>query len=592
MPAEPNRRREPGRAGGTTFTLLGAVLAAYAALGVLWGSVMLGSRLDGVNPGLPADPFAILTGLRDGTISWPGSSTSLAFLLGAAELLVVGVLLWGVLRVQRNRSRVDRSAAFLARRRDLAAVSWKGATESARRLGVATPGVPIGVTVNTRQMVYSPWEWMMIGIAGPRVGKTTALVVPAILAAPGAVVTTSNKRDVLDATRGLRSQVGKVWVFDPQAVAGAEPTWWWNPLSYVVDDTRAAKLAQHFASATRSPGSTTDAYFDSEGQNLLADMLLAAALAQRPVSQVYGWLTTPLLLEPSDTLRDHGYELLAQRLRGYATLTEKQRDGVYGTARQMAACLTNSSVAAWVNPAGGTPRDDRRPQFDPAAFVQGTGTLYSLSKEGQGTAGPIVTALTAATIEAAEQLATRQPGGRLTTPLLGVLDEAANVCRWKDLPDLYSHFGSRGIPIMSLFQSWSQGLDVFGREGMRKLWSASNTKVYLGGVAEAEFLRELSELIGDYDLETTSVSFSKGVRSTSHQLRRDRILDVSQLAALPVGRAVVFTSGAPATIIATRPWMNGPNAEAIQASIANHDPSRVAAAARSSRTDEPAGAAR
>lgn len=69
---------------------------------------------------------------------------------------------------------------------------------------------------------------------------------------------------------------------------------------------------------------------------------------------------------------------------------------------------------------------------------------------------------------------------------------------------------------MSLFQSWSQGVDVFGREGMRKLWSASNTKVYLGGVSEAEFLRELSELIGDYDMYTASVGYNNGIRSTSH----------------------------------------------------------------------------
>nr|WP_258374267.1 TraG/TraD/VirD4 family protein [Curtobacterium sp. MCBD17_032] len=47
----------------------------------------------------------------------------------------------------------------------------------------------------------------------------------------------------------------------------------------------------------------------------------------------------------------------------------------------------------------------------------------------------------------------------MATPLLCILDEAANVCRWKDLPDLYSHYGSRGIPIMSIFQSWSQGVE-------------------------------------------------------------------------------------------------------------------------------------
>jgi hypothetical protein len=68
----------------------------------------------------------------------------------------------------------------------------------------------------------------------------------------------------------------------------------------------------------------------------------------------------------------------------------------------MASCLTNRQVSRWVTPQGPA---DNRPQFDPAAFVRSKGTLYSLSKEGKGTAGPLVTALTVATVEAAEELA-------------------------------------------------------------------------------------------------------------------------------------------------------------------------------------------
>lgn len=84
-------------------------------------------------------------------------------------------------------------------------------------------------------------------------------------------------------------------------------------------------------------------------------------------------------------------------------------------------------------------------------------------------------------------------------PLVGVLDEAANVCRWRELPNLYSHFGSRGIILMTILQSWSQGVDVWGESGVRELWSASNVKVYGGGVSEDGFLDSLSKLIGDYD---------------------------------------------------------------------------------------------
>jgi type IV secretory pathway TraG/TraD family ATPase VirD4 len=129
----------------------------------------------------------------------------------------------------------------------------------------------------------------------------------------------------------------------------------------------------------------------------------------------------------------------------------------------------------------------------PDDFVRsGAGTIYSLSKEGRGNAGPLVTALTVAITEAAEDLAKTSPGGRLRTPMVAVLDEAANVCRWRELPNVYSHYGSRGICILTILQSWSQGVDVWGREGMRKLWSAANIKVYGGGVSEKEFLDELS----------------------------------------------------------------------------------------------------
>ena len=138
--------------------------------------------------------------------------------------------------------------------------------------------------------------------------------------------------------------------------------------------------------------------------------------------------------------------------------------------------------------------------------MRGTGTLYSLSKEGKGSAGALVAGLTVAVTDAAEELAKRSPGGRLPVPLVVVLDEAANVCRWPELPNLYSHYGSRGICLMTILQSWSQGVDVWGRDGMRKLWSAATIKLYGGGVSEVEFLEDLSQLIGDFDEPLRHVS--------------------------------------------------------------------------------------
>lgn len=564
-----NRRRDPGGFGAETLMLLVGIGGVVAAIVVLNVAVRLGHQLDGTDVELPSDPFAFTLGVILGRVPWPASATWIVAVLLAIVLGLVVLAIVGVVRYRKGRTRVDRASSYMGRGKDVEGLSKRNAQAQATRLGVTgSLGVPIGKTLG-QMPLYGTWEDMHIDIWGPRTGKTTSRAVPAILDAPGGVLVTSNKRDVVDATRDVRAEAGPVWVFDPQGIALENPTWWWNPLSYVTDEVRAAKLADHFASGSRDPGAKTDAYFDPAGQDLLAGLLLAAALDVRPITDVYTWLTRPTEEEPIDILRRHGYDLTADQVRGVITAPEKQRGGIYGTAQQMASCLTNRQVAAWVNPQG---NPDLRPQFDPAAFVRDGGTLYSLSKEGRGTAGPLVTALTVAVVEAAEELAAGSAGGRLSVPLLGVLDEAANVCRWRELPNLYSHYGSRGIVLMTILQSWSQGVDVWGESGMRKLWSASNVKVYGGGVSEDAFLESLSKLIGDYDRQASSVSSGRGGRSVNQQLHRERILDVADLAAMPKGRAVVLSSGNRPTLIRTQPWMTGPHAEKVKASIAAHDP--------------------
>ena len=66
---------------------------------------------------------------------------------------------------------------------------------TAERLGVKdTPGITVGRMVSTGQKFIQPWGDLSLDIWGPRTGKSTSRVMPAILDAPGAVVSTSNKR--------------------------------------------------------------------------------------------------------------------------------------------------------------------------------------------------------------------------------------------------------------------------------------------------------------------------------------------------------------------------------------------------------------
>ena len=589
-----NRRSDPGSLTGETVALLGFVLLVLVGGGALYGAIRLGHELDGTAAGLPSDPFAVVIGLFTGKVAWPPSGTwiiagAAVVLLGLGALIAVA---WA--KGRQQSSRVDRAASAMGSGREIEPLSRRSAAATAARWNGATKpgkdnpadravGVPIGRAVRGGQPLFGSWEDMHLDIWGPRTGKTTSRAVPAILDAPGSVLVTSNKRDVVDATRDIRVAADPVWVFDPQGIALEEPDWWWNPLSYVTDEVRAARLAEHFAAGSREEGSRGDAYFDNASQDLLAALLLAAALDERPITDVYIWTTRDTDEEPVDILRRHGYRLIERLVAGIIGSPDKQRQGVYGGATQMANCLTIRQVVRWVTPlATGHGKSsasqylangyDLRPQFDPARFVREGGTLYSLSKEGRGTAGPLVTALTVAVVEAAEELATRSTYGRLATPMLAVLDEAANVCRWRELPNLYSHYGSRGIVLMTILQSWSQGVGVWGEAGMNKLFSAANVFVYGGGVREDRFLESLSKIVGDYDQLSTSTSTGRGQRTTSRQLVRRRILDVDELAAMPKGRAVVVASGTRPTLIRTQPWMTGPHADAVRASITAHDP--------------------
>ena len=540
--------------------------------GGTYAAAHLGSWMAGIDAP-PAHPIDLAAGLIKGRVPWPTQSTAAAGLMAGLVLVLAIVVLVAWRQGASKRARVDKAARYLGRGKSLAAFSEKGAKATAERLGVTdTPGIVVGKVVSTGQKFIQSWEDLSLDIWGPRTGKSTSRVIPAILDAPGAVVSTSNKRDVVDGTRGVRENTAPVWVFDPQKIAQEEPDWWWNPLSYVTDEEKAYQLTQHFSVGSRVPGSKPDAYFDPKAEDILSSYFLAAALGELPITQVYLWVTEQVSQEPIEILREHDYELQYKGLESTLKLADKQRDGIFGTAEKMIQCLKSRNTLRWVAPTGGAiVGTDERRQFNPHAFAASQETIYILSKEGAGSAAPLTTALTVAIAEAMEERAERS-GGRLPKPALFALDELANVVRWAGLPDQFSHYGSKGLIVMGILQSWSQGVELWGEANMRKIWSAANVKVYGGGVAEEGFLRALSDLIGDYSNTNVSISSGKSGSSRSRQEGKERIFDVSNLAELDRGRAVVLASGAPATLVRTMPWYTGPHKEAVEASITKYSP--------------------
>lgn len=533
------REKMGGWASSSIAIAYGLVVGAWMTV-----SFMLGSQVWAwwAGASMPLNPFAAIVVLARGQITPTSGLWGCVITIGV--VMAAAPMVWRVARRGRRqrRRRGDGAARLTGRSVDTAPLNQRDVTAKARRLGVDVDkgiGLPIGRAVAGARWLWSSFEDVCVVIAGPRTGKTTRWVVPRILKAPGAVVATSNKRDILDATKAARGRRGTVWVFDPQGLADTGQQWWWDIMAYVTDAMQAEALAKIFSDTTREPGAQVSAYFDAAARNLISGLLLAAARAGRPITELHRWLNDETDREPARILRDAGEDLMAQTVDGILNLVPETRSGVFGSASTIMNFLLNEQAMRWVTP------QPFLTQFDPGDLVRSNDTLYCLSQEGRRSAAPIVTALTVAVTEAAVNDARKSSTGRLTTPLLIMLDEAANVCRWSELPSMYSHFGSRGICVDTLLQSWSQGASVWGEDGVKKLWSAANVKVYGGGVSEKVFLADLSELLGSYWIDSKQINRSRQgwSKTVTKESQQRRIATVSDLQSLPAGRAWVLASG-------------------------------------------------
>ncbi|MFC7326436.1 type IV secretory system conjugative DNA transfer family protein [Marinactinospora rubrisoli] len=221
------------------------------------------------------------------------------------------------------------------------------------------------------------------------------------------------------------------------------------------------------------------------------------------------------------------------------------------------SCLLDPEVLAWVTP------DPDALEFRPAEFVRSSDTLYLLSKDGGGGAAGVIAAVTDACLRAGVAVAEASPGGRLDPPMEAILDEACNVCKIEDLPDLYSHLGSRGILPVTVMQSYEQGVRVWGKTGMDALWSAATIKLLGSGLDDSAFADRISRLVGSHYVTEASVSDGGGGRSVSRSRRRELILDVSDVREIRKGTALLFATSTRPALLRLKPWYRTGDASRI-----------------------------
>ncbi|MFE2561900.1 type IV secretory system conjugative DNA transfer family protein [Streptomyces sp. NPDC059352] len=555
--------------------LLAALAVGLPAASIAWLSSNIAAWAAGTGPWVPYRPGDAL--LRPEQL-WPAAgetsllvTTRVIPVLLTLLLAVTAGLLW-----MRYKNRAGggkkKTVAGMATARDIQpllakaveakARSLRPSLKNAKHIAPRDAGILVGNLAGTRHEVRMGFEDVAVAIMAPRSGKTTSLAIPSILAAPGPVLLTSNKAagDAYTACFGARCQVGRVWSMDPQQIAHAERTMWWNPLADAKTLDGAGRLAGHFLAASVDASQQGD-FWSKAGSNILAQLFLAAALDERPITDVMGWLAFPADRTPLDILRDHKFTAVASQLKGTVEGPPETRDGIYETARQYASALLNQDIAAWVTPQSSVA------EFRPADFVTSTDSLFLLSKDGGGGASALIAACADSVMRAATAQAERA-GGRLDPPMLAILDEAANVCKISDLPDLYSHLGSRGIIPITILQSYRQGQKVWGDAGMDAMWSAATVKIIGSGIDDPDFADKLSRMVGDHDVETTSTSTSESGKSTSVSMRQERILPADAIRALPKGSALCLATGMRVAMLALRPWYAEPGSDELAAASA------------------------
>jgi type IV secretion system protein VirD4 len=160
-----------------------------------------------------------------------------------------------------------------------------------RELYVRAP-TPWRVTlgrVNGRLVAAEPLQ-SVIALGPTQSQKSSGLTIPAILEWDGPVLAACVKPDLIRSTIGRRWQRGEVFLYDPAGATGMEANTW-SPLPRCETWEGAYRMALSLVDASRlaSRADRDSEAVPGQATNLLAAMLLAAAISGRAMGDVLRW---------------------------------------------------------------------------------------------------------------------------------------------------------------------------------------------------------------------------------------------------------------------------------------------------------------
>lgn len=380
---------------------------------------------------------------------------------------------------------------------------------------------------STHRVLAAPRDSSVLVLGPTQSGKTSSLVIPALLAWPGPLLAASVKDDLVRATIDWRSRQGPVRVLDPEAPVSMHSATF-DPTVGLADAAAARRRAERLCGdAEATPGADSQ-FWSQLAAKHLAPLLFASSQVEGGLSLVERWVDERNFDEPRGLLMTSAGNEALRWLDASFDRDERQRSSVFATLESILAPLVTEKTRLAINP---------------EEILAARGSLYLCAPaHEQRRHRPLFTAVAGELFDEAFRRA-RIDGGRLRDPLLVVLDEAAAIAPLGELDVLAATCASHGITLVTCFQDLAQ---IEARWGSRAPTVINNhtTRVFLSGLADRNSEPVLRALLGSNTrFLGRDEAKERRVLLESHELRR-----------LPAHRGVVVSGRLEPVRVALRPW--------------------------------------
>lgn len=541
-----------------TDTLLKLILAGIliALVAFAWVAAVLGEFL--TPTGMPwTDVPQLIPRLKEGSFQWPAAATWILIVLAIAAFIGSAYLSLALGKQPRDDG--------LPRYRDLAPRMGRTAALARARQALHLPGdardedIIVALCRLDGQTLYIQHEDSMWVYAPQRSGKTLYLAVGIVLDAPGPVLATSTKNDLLMYTAVARQRQGTAEVFDLQDISGWPHPISWNPVTGCEDPDEALARGKAWAGAQPMGDVKNGDWFNSKAAAVLGRFLHAAALDGGTIEDVVRWSNNFSDTEPLEILREHGAPAaFSERLQALTSSRAGETvDSIQETLAGLLEPLSSPKALRFLTPAVGE-------GFDVEEFLSAPNTLYLLTDGEDSPVAPLVTMFADHIFRKAQKISQTRAGGRLWPVFTMVLDEAPNVAAFPKMAGALSDSGGRGIRIVGFSQSFAQNRARWGTDGAKAIRGTSSVRILLPGLEEIDELETVAKAAGITTKARTSTSTGPSGTSKTSSIEERPVLRAHEIQQLPQGKAFMHYTNVRPAVVDLTPYWERPDADQIR----------------------------